>query len=67
MQLRQVRLSDECWIVCKNIHITVVSLFLFQVESIQTFEPQGDPNALSAFLIIAIVFGLLQFRINSVR
>lgn len=37
------------------------------VEVIQTFEPQVNTPALSAFLIIAIVFSLLQFRINSVR
>jgi hypothetical protein len=31
------------------------------------FEPQVNLPALSAFLIIAIVFTLLQIRINSVR
>lgn len=33
----------------------------------QTFEPQVNVPALSAFLVIAVVFGLLQLRINSVR
>jgi len=33
----------------------------------QSFEPQVNTPALSAFLIIAVVFSLLQLRINSVR
>jgi heme/copper-type cytochrome/quinol oxidase subunit 4 len=33
----------------------------------QTFEPQVNTPALSAFLIIAVVFSLLQFRINKER
>ncbi len=33
----------------------------------QTFEPQVNTPALSAFVIIAVVFSLLQFRINQVR
>lgn len=33
----------------------------------QTFEPQVNTPALSAFLVIAVVFSLLQLRINSVR
>lgn len=35
-------------------------------EPAQTFEPQVNTPALFAFAIIAVVFSLLQFRINSV-
>lgn len=43
-------------------------VFASSVQSAaQTFEPQVNTPALSAFLLIAIVFSLLQLRINSVR
>lgn len=36
------------------------------VELIQTFEPVVNGPALSAFLLVVVVFGLLQLRINAI-
>eukprot|EP00546_Thalassionema_frauenfeldii_P015707 CAMPEP_0178911040 /NCGR_PEP_ID=MMETSP0786-20121207/9448_1 /TAXON_ID=186022 /ORGANISM="Thalassionema frauenfeldii, Strain CCMP 1798" /LENGTH=213 /DNA_ID=CAMNT_0020583391 /DNA_START=193 /DNA_END=834 /DNA_ORIENTATION=- len=39
----------------------------FQLSVSQSFEPQVDGSALSAFSLILCVFSLLQFRINQVN
>lgn len=46
--------------------LVATSLSTADVTPIQEFEPEVNVPALSSFLIISIVFGLLQQRINSV-
>mmetsp|Transcript_13097 Transcript_13097/g.24616 ORF Transcript_13097/g.24616 Transcript_13097/m.24616 type:complete len:290 (+) Transcript_13097:98-967(+) len=53
--------SDELVAAAQEIAVTMSS------DNTQIFEPQVNLPALSAFLIIAVVFSLLQTRINNVR